>query len=192
MSHQLRSSNAEVLITVDAFAQEALQGAREAGDVTVFVVSTDRIPIYPEDITLAVLPFFHVYGMTSVLNICVRAGSTMVLLPRFDASTALDLIEKHQVTRFSAVPTVLEGYGLSESTSSVSVNVSRDERPPRPARSSSGGWPSRSAPDPSHCLEHHEGPRLRSGAFMIRGPGSPPSDQMLYSGAAQTTTSGCS
>ncbi len=178
MSHQLRSSNAEVLITVDAFAQEALQGAREAGDVTVFVVSTDRIPIYPEDITLAVLPFFHVYGMTSVLNICVRAGSTMVLLPRFES-------EFPQAA-------VLEGYGLSESTSSVSVNVSRDERPPRPARSSSRSWPSRSAPDPSHCLEHHEGPRLRSGAFVIRGPGSPPSDQMLYSGAAQTTTSGCS
>lgn len=135
-------------------------------------VSGARIPIRPDDVVLAVLPFFHVYGLTSVLNICVRHACTMVLLPRFDAAAALDLVERHGITRISAVPTmligmvedpdtgrdlssvsqvvsggsalpqevlrrfeaqfpratILEGYGLSESTSSVAVNVSREER----------------------------------------------------------------
>lgn len=135
-------------------------------------VSTERVGVDPEDTTLAVLPFFHVYGLTSVLNISVHCGVTMILLPRFDPVAAMDLIEEHRVVRFSAVPsmliamleagtngrdlstvdrvtsggsalpgevlrrfeaefpsaTILEGYGLSESTSSVSVNVSREER----------------------------------------------------------------
>ena len=53
-------------------------------------VSGARIPIRPDDVVLAVLPFFHVYGLTSVLNICVRHACTMVLLPRFDAAAALE------------------------------------------------------------------------------------------------------
>ena len=72
-------------------------------------VSGARIPIRPDDVVLAVLPFFHVYGLTSVLNICVRHACTMVLLPRFDAAAALDLVERHGITRISAVPTMLIG-----------------------------------------------------------------------------------
>ena len=38
----------------------------------------------PDDVALAVLPLFHVFGLSSVLNIAVRFGGTMVLVPRFE------------------------------------------------------------------------------------------------------------
>lgn len=235
VTFMLDSSDCEILVTTDAVATEAVTGARQAGDIPVYVVETgtgvptegvrdfaelltprpsvelapteaddtavivftsgttgdpkgaelshfgiymnstvsaDRVGVTSEDTALAVLPFFHVYGLTSVLNTSVQFGVTMILLPRFDPVTAMDLIEAQRVARFSVVPsmliamleagtagrdlssvdrvisggsalpgeilrrfedefpnaTVLEGYGLSESTSSVSVNVSREER----------------------------------------------------------------
>ncbi|GAC1440855.1 MAG: long-chain fatty acid--CoA ligase [Mycobacteriales bacterium] len=125
-----------------------------------------------DDIGLAVLPFFHVFGLSSVLNISVRFGGTMVLVPRFEMEPVVDAIEKHRCTIFSGVPTmyfallsmdlsgrdlsslrvgvsggapipgeviksfeekfpgvvILEGYGLSESASTTTFNVSAEER----------------------------------------------------------------
>ncbi len=59
-----------------------------------------------DDIGVAVLPLFHVFGLSSVLNITVRYGGTMVLVPRFEVGPVLDAIEKHRCTIFSGVPTM--------------------------------------------------------------------------------------
>ena len=117
------------------------------------------------------LPLFHVFGLSSQLNVCVRFGATMSLLPRFDPATALDAIQRDRVTVFEGVPTmyiallqhpdlgrydvsslrvgvsggapipevidefearfgivILEGYGLSETASTTTFNISVDER----------------------------------------------------------------
>ena len=37
-----------------------------------------------DDVGLAVLPLFHVFGLSSVLNVAVRFGGTLVLVPRFE------------------------------------------------------------------------------------------------------------
>ena len=58
------------------------------------------------DVGLAVLPLFHVFGLSSVLNTSVRYGGTIVLIPRFEMGPVLDAIERHQVTIFSGVPTM--------------------------------------------------------------------------------------
>jgi long-chain acyl-CoA synthetase len=119
----------------------------------------------PDDVTLAVLPLFHVYGLSSILNGATRYGRTLALLERFSAPAVLDAIERDRVTILAGVPTmyhelaeaditgrdlsslrigssggaaipvgllqrfeakygitVLEGYGLSESASTVTVN----------------------------------------------------------------------
>jgi long-chain acyl-CoA synthetase len=60
----------------------------------------------PDDVSLAVLPLFHVFGLSSVLNICVRFAATIVLVPRFEAGAVVDAIEKHRCTIFSGVPTM--------------------------------------------------------------------------------------
>ncbi|MCQ3812496.1 MAG: 4-coumarate--CoA ligase family protein [Acidimicrobiia bacterium] len=59
------------------------------------------------DVVLAVLPFFHIYGMQVLMNDQLHHGATLVTMPRFDLAHALSLIERHQVTRFFAVPPIV-------------------------------------------------------------------------------------
>jgi len=125
-----------------------------------------------DDISVAVLPLFHVFGLSSVLNATVRYGGTLVLVPRFELPPVVDAIERHRCTIFSGVPTmyfgllhadtsgrdlsslrvgvsggapipgevvrafeekfpgcvVLEGYGLSESSSTTTFNINAQQR----------------------------------------------------------------
>jgi long-chain acyl-CoA synthetase len=59
-----------------------------------------------EEVGLAVLPWFHSYGMTTSLNIGPVAGVTEVILPRFDPKEVLEAIQKYRVTLFPGVPTL--------------------------------------------------------------------------------------
>ncbi len=62
--------------------------------------------IRPDDVVLVVLPLFHVFGMCSELNICVRFGATMSLVPRFTPAAVCEAIQRHRVTIFEGVPTM--------------------------------------------------------------------------------------
>jgi long-chain acyl-CoA synthetase len=128
--------------------------------------------VRPDDIVLTVLPLFHVFGLSSILNCCVRFGCTMSLVPRFTSAAVLEAIQRDQITIFEGVPTmfadvlsspdagsydlsslriaisggasipapvldafekrfrvvILEGYGLTETASTTTFNVSVDER----------------------------------------------------------------
>ncbi|WP_297987598.1 long-chain-fatty-acid--CoA ligase [Anoxybacillus sp.] len=55
---------------------------------------------------LGVLPFFHVYGMTAVMNLSIMEGYKMILLPKFDVETTLKTIEKQKPTLFPGAPTI--------------------------------------------------------------------------------------
>jgi long-chain acyl-CoA synthetase len=59
-----------------------------------------------DDIGLAVLPLFHVFGLSTVLNVSVRYGGTLVLVPRFETGAVLDAIERYRCTIFTGVPTM--------------------------------------------------------------------------------------
>lgn len=59
-----------------------------------------------QEVALAVLPFFHSYGMTSVLNFSMWMGATVVLVPRFDPKLVLDAVRRHRPTLFHGVPTM--------------------------------------------------------------------------------------
>jgi long-chain acyl-CoA synthetase len=128
--------------------------------------------IRDDDVVLVVLPLFHVFGLSSQLNICVRFGATMSLVPRFEPAKVLEVMQRDGVTVFEGVPTmyvallnhpqvedydlsslriaisggapipaevldaferkfgvvILEGYGLTETASTTTFNVSADER----------------------------------------------------------------
>ncbi|MFI6879883.1 long-chain fatty acid--CoA ligase [Streptomyces sp. NPDC050400] len=60
----------------------------------------------PDDVVLGALPFFHAFGQTASLNAVWRAGKKLVLLPRFDAAKAIDLMVEENVTVFHGVPTM--------------------------------------------------------------------------------------
>jgi long-chain acyl-CoA synthetase len=65
--------------------------------------------VQPEDIVITVLPLFHVFGLSSIVNVCVRFGCTMSLIPRFDAATVLAAIQRDRATIFEGVPTMFIG-----------------------------------------------------------------------------------
>lgn len=67
----------------------------------------EALDLRPDERVLAVLPFFHVFGL-SVLLSAIEAGATVVLLAPFEAEPALRLIEAERITHLPAVPTIFE------------------------------------------------------------------------------------
>ncbi len=59
-----------------------------------------------KDTFLTALPLFHIYGMTTSLNVPVCLAAKMVLLSRFEPTATLETIQRHRVTVFCGVPTM--------------------------------------------------------------------------------------
>ncbi|MFN8145875.1 MAG: AMP-binding protein [Candidatus Nanopelagicales bacterium] len=81
------------------------------------------------DTSIAVLPFFHAYGLQILMNMGLNAGATVVTMPRFDLEQFLSLHQQYGVTRsFVAPPIVLalakhplvDSYDLSSLTQIIS------------------------------------------------------------------------
>ncbi|WP_342505358.1 AMP-binding protein [Sporosarcina sp. FSL K6-2383] len=62
-----------------------------------------------KETVMAILPFFHVYGMTTVLVLSVMLSNKMVIIPKFDFETALKTIDKQKPTLFPGAPTIYIG-----------------------------------------------------------------------------------
>ena len=58
---------------------------------------------------LGILPFFHVYGMTTVMILSVVQGYQMILMPNFNAEKTLKTIHKEKPTLFPGAPTIYIG-----------------------------------------------------------------------------------
>lgn len=71
------------------------------------IVSADRVVMATEDdIALAVLPLFHAFGQTTMLNLCMYKGCTCTLMPRFEPKKLLEVMQRDKVTFFCGVPTM--------------------------------------------------------------------------------------
>jgi len=75
-----------------------------------------------QDRIIAVLPFFHIYGMQVVLNLALWRGATLVTMPKFELEPFLGAIQRYRVTRAFVVPPLVlalakhpavDGYDLS-------------------------------------------------------------------------------
>jgi long-chain acyl-CoA synthetase len=55
---------------------------------------------------MGVLPFFHVFALTGVMNLSIAHGFEIILMPRFKLEDTLKLIRAHRVTLFPGVPTI--------------------------------------------------------------------------------------
>jgi long-chain acyl-CoA synthetase len=125
-----------------------------------------------DDVSLVLLPLFHVFGLSSQLNVAIRFGATLSLVLRFDPAKVIEVIGRDRATLFVGVPTmflallhhpdvnpddiaslrvgisggaslpaevldafekrfgvvILEGYGLTETASTTTFNISVEER----------------------------------------------------------------
>src|SRR5439155_23519073 len=60
-----------------------------------------------EDRVIGVLPFFHRYGMTVIMNAAMYLGATIVTMPIFDLEPFLQLMQDHRITRAYVVPPII-------------------------------------------------------------------------------------
>ena len=61
-------------------------------------------PLTEKDISLCVLPLFHIYGLTATMNMPLSMGGTLVLLPSFHVEEVMKAIQKTKVTWFCGAP----------------------------------------------------------------------------------------
>ncbi|QDU39514.1 Long-chain-fatty-acid--CoA ligase [Maioricimonas rarisocia] len=109
-----------------------------------------------EETILAVLPFFHSYGLSTSVMMGAALGATLVLHHRFHPVSAVRLIESHRPTMFLAVPAML---------SALNTKVLRERKCDLTSLHSviSGG-----APLPAAVAEEFE---EHSGATIVEGYG---------------------
>ncbi len=58
---------------------------------------------------IAVLPFFHIYGLVVLMNIPLFRGATVVTMPRFELAGFLQTIQDYRITRAWVVPPIVLG-----------------------------------------------------------------------------------
>lgn len=71
--------------------------------------SAGALPTDEDDVSIGCLPFFHIYGMTVIMNLGLRKGATIVTMPRFDLEEWLGLVEEHRATLAYVVPPIALG-----------------------------------------------------------------------------------
>ena len=75
-------------------------------------VNTQQAGLWAPDLVqggervMGILPFFHVFAMTSVMNFAITKAATMILVPRFELKSGLKLIRKVKPTVMPGVPTL--------------------------------------------------------------------------------------
>jgi acyl-CoA synthetase (AMP-forming)/AMP-acid ligase II len=67
----------------------------------------NSMPLGPEDTLVGLLPYFHIYGQTVVLNLGLAKGSTIVNMARFDCDELIRIIEQYGVTWLHVAPPVI-------------------------------------------------------------------------------------
>jgi acyl-CoA synthetase (AMP-forming)/AMP-acid ligase II len=67
----------------------------------------NSMPLNEEDTLVGLMPFFHIYGQTVVLNMGLAKGSTIVTMSRFDLDELLEIIEKYGVTWLHIAPPIV-------------------------------------------------------------------------------------
>lgn len=68
-----------------------------------YIMYREKI-ILGKETVLAATPLYHVYGMTSAMNLGVFIGANILLIPKFETGTVLEKIRQYQPTFFPGVP----------------------------------------------------------------------------------------
>jgi acyl-CoA synthetase (AMP-forming)/AMP-acid ligase II len=75
--------------------------------VANLVQTTTCLRIAEDEKLMAFLPFFHIYGMTVIMNTGLYSGATLVTMQRFELEPCLRAVQEHRVTRFFLVPPIV-------------------------------------------------------------------------------------
>jgi len=62
-----------------------------------------------DDVVMAALPLFHIYGLQITLNLALLAGATVIIVPRFGLDVFLRAVQEYGITRAEVVPPMVLG-----------------------------------------------------------------------------------
>ena len=65
--------------------------------------------IQEEEVTVGILPFYHIYGMTIVLSMALYRGAKVVTMPKFEMQDFCALVEEHRIESAYLVPPIILG-----------------------------------------------------------------------------------
>src|SRR4029453_7760159 len=65
------------------------------------------LDVRPDDVGVAVLPFFHIYGLTVLMAAALWQGAPLVPMPRFDLEQFLTILQDYRVTAVAVVPPIM-------------------------------------------------------------------------------------
>ncbi len=71
------------------------------------IAQTESVEHVADDVTIGILPFYHIYGMTVIMSTVLRNGATIVTMPRFDLEHFLHLMQENEVTVAYLVPPII-------------------------------------------------------------------------------------
>ena len=71
------------------------------------ILAEMRGQLDPKTVVIGALPLYHVYGITSVMNVSMYLGLTIALFSKFEPEKIIELTEKEEQTVFFGVPTML-------------------------------------------------------------------------------------
>src|SRR5712664_957570 len=74
------------------------------------VLGPNAAMLTPDDVMLCFLPLYHIYGLTVALTLSLTLGSTLVLMPRFDAQKLCALLLQEGVTMMPVVPPAINAF----------------------------------------------------------------------------------
>ena len=69
-------------------------------------ISVDLMDSRADDMIFGGLPLFHSFGQTVGMNAAIKAGATLTLIPRFEPTKALEVLQRDKVTVMLGVPTM--------------------------------------------------------------------------------------
>ncbi|MDW8106015.1 MAG: 4-coumarate--CoA ligase family protein [Armatimonadota bacterium] len=70
-------------------------------------VLASGVNLRSDERVIGVLPFYHIYGMLVILNLCLHKGMTIVTMPRFDLEQFLKIMQDYKITRANLVPPII-------------------------------------------------------------------------------------
>jgi fatty-acyl-CoA synthase len=78
--------------------------------------------LHADAVFLGVAPLFHMLGMQNGLNMPLTLGSTVVMMPRWDAAQAVELVERYRVTAWAAPPSMVMGFFAHAATRNTDLS----------------------------------------------------------------------
>jgi long-chain acyl-CoA synthetase len=82
--------------------------------------------LHPSDVSLGVLPMFHIFGLNVLLGLSLYAGASVVLVERFDPASALDSIRDHGITIIAGAPPMFASWAAvngAEASAMATVRI---------------------------------------------------------------------